>query len=89
VHDLVCLNKLVSHLRATAQQSLVLHKFESSKMVFITASDAGGIDSAPPLEAESSSIVSDAVQGAWVDFARDRFPSHSNKVKVSTLTWRS
>ncbi len=89
VHDLVCLNKLISYLRNTAQQCLMLHRFDSNKMVFITASDAGGIDSAPPVERDSNSMVSDAVQGAWVVFASDRFPSHSNKVKVSTLSWRS
>jgi len=88
IHDLVCLNKLITHLRNTAQQNLVLHRFESSKMTFITAPDAGGIDSSPPVEGNEE-MVSDAVQGAWVIFASDRIPSHSGKVKVSTLSWRS
>lgn len=37
VHDLWCLNKMVSYLRNTAQQTLVLNKFDNQKMLFITA----------------------------------------------------
>ena len=89
VHDVICLNKLVVHLRSTAQQNLTLHRFDPEKLTFITASDAGGVDSAPPKEEESGNVVSDAVQGAWVIFASDRMPSHSCRIKVSTLSWRS
>ena len=88
IHDLVCLNKLITYLINTAEQNLVLHRFDSSRMTFITASDAGGIGSSPPVEG-GEDMVSDAVQGAWVVFASDGMPSHSCKVKVSTLSWRS
>ncbi len=88
IHDLVCLNKLITYLINTAQQNLVLHRFDSSRMTFITASDAGGIGSSPPVEG-GEDMVSDAVQGARVVFASDGMPSHSCKVKVSTLSWRS
>ena len=88
IHDLVCLNKLITYLRNIAQQNLVLHRFDSSRMTFITVSDAGGLDSSPPVEG-GEGMVSDAVQGAWVVFASDRMPSHSCKVKVPTLSWRS
>ena len=59
VHDLTCLNKLATYLRATARQPLTLHKFDSKKMVFVAASDAGGIDGKPILD-ESE----DTTQGA-------------------------
>ena len=89
VHDVACLNKLVHHLRSTAQLNLTLHRFDSDKMTFITASDAGGVDSSPPVEDCDGDVVSDAVQGAWVIFASDKMPSHSCRIKVSTLSWRS
>ena len=38
VHDVACLNKLAVHLRNTASQPLVLHKFDNSKMTLIAAS---------------------------------------------------
>lgn len=49
VHDLSCLNKIAVHLRSTARQALILHQFDSEKMVFVAASDAGGIDGKPIL----------------------------------------
>lgn len=42
VHDVCCLNKLISHLRNTAQQKLTLHSFSNQDMILISASDAGG-----------------------------------------------
>lgn len=87
VHDLCCLNKAVNHLRSTAQQTLVLHKFQNDKMIFICASDAGGVDSLPVVPSEE--VVTDTVQGAWVIVAADRVPSASHKTKVSILSWRS
>ena len=86
VHDLTCLNKLVVHLRNTAQQHLVLHKFRNDRMHFICASDAGGIDGKPPVE--DGSVV-DTTQGAWVIMAAEENPSASRKTKVSVLSWRS
>ena len=49
VHDLACLNRMAVHLRNTARQPLVLHQFDSSSMIFVAASDAGGIDGKPIL----------------------------------------
>ncbi len=87
IHDLCCLNKAVQHLRSTAQQSLTLHKFRNDKMVFIAASDAGGVDSVPIRPDDSQ--VTDTVQGAWVIMGAERMPSASRKTKVSILSWRS
>lgn len=87
VHDLACLNKLAAHLRNTAQQCLVLHKFENKDMVFITASDAGGVDSLPIRE--RSNELQDTVQGAWVIMASNELPAADRKSKVSILSWRS
>ena len=85
VHDVSCLNKLISHLRSTASQPLVLHRFDTSRMTLIAASDAGGVDGKPP----SGNISEDTVQGAWVVLAADRVPSACQKTKVSILSWRS
>ena len=88
VHDLQCLNKLAQHLRNTAQQSLTLHRFDCDSMVFVCASDAGGVDSLPVLPDEPGSC-SDTIQGAWVIMACGEVPSASKKSKASILTWRS
>ena len=87
VYDLGCMNRMVIHIKSTASQPLVLHKFDNSKMVFIAASDAGGVGSKPIIEDQHE--VSDTVQGAWIVFASDQFPSANNKVRISTLSWRS
>ena len=85
VEDVCCLNKLIQHLRNTAQQSFTLHRFSNDKMILIAASDAGGVDSLPP---DKSSEV-DNVQGAWIIMAADRLPSANQGIKVSILSWRS
>ena len=84
VHDLVCLNKLASYLRNTAQQSLTLLRFDPKKVVFIAASDAGGVDGKPV--ADNSE---DTVQGAWVVLLSDQLPSASRPCRVSVISWRS
>ena len=89
IHDLCCLNKLVHHIKGTANQPLVLHKFDLDKLVLIAASDAGGVASKPVCLEESSEELEDTVQGAWVILASDRLPSASQKTKVSILSWRS
>ena len=89
IHDVSCLNKLIHHIKNTANQPLVLHKFDLSKMVLIAASDAGGVASAPvTLEGEKDELE-DTVQGAWMILASDRLPSASQRAKVSILSWRS
>eukprot|EP00435_Cladocopium_sp_Y103_P074255 s37_g47.t1 len=88
VHDVVCLNKLIVHLRSTASQPLTLHKFDNDKMTLVAASDAGGVDSLPPSRS-SEGLMQDNIQGAWIIMATDRIPSASTKAKVSILTWRS
>ncbi len=89
VHDVYCINKLVVHLRATAQQCLVLHRFDNDKMVFIAASDAGGVDGQPPSPEVKGQPLTDCVQGAWIIMASDQFPAANAKVRVSVLSWRS
>ena len=89
IHDLDCLNKLVHHIKSTASQPLVLHKFDVDKLVLIAASDAGGVASKPVLEEKPEDELIDTVQGAWVILASDRMPSASQKTKVSVLSWRS
>ena len=84
VHDLSCLNKIAVHLRSTARQALILHQFDSEKMVFVAASDAGGIDGKPILNSNE-----DTVQGAWVILATGSLPSASHGRKASILSWRS
>ena len=84
VHNLTCLNKLAVHLRNAARQSLTLHKFDSSKMVFVAASDAGGVDGKPILETRDATV-----QGAWVILATGSMPSASTHIKASVLSWRS
>ena len=86
VHDLWCLNKVVAYLRNTAQQTLILNKFDNQKMLFITASDAGGVDGSSPLE---QPLPEDTTQGAWVIMAADQLPSASKRIRISVLSWRS
>ncbi len=88
IYDLGCLNRLAAHLRNTAQQCLCLHKFDCDKMVFIAASDAGGVDSVPKFQVEDQEVP-DTVQGAWVIMASDSLPAANSRVKVSILSWRS
>ena len=87
IYDLSCLNKLAVLLRSTAQHPLVLHRFESNKMIFIAAFDAGGVDSLPV--SEEPGAVTDATQGAWIIMASDAMPSASTSCNVSILSWRS
>ena len=89
VHDLNCLNKLVHHIKNSANQPLVLHKFDLDKLVLIAASDAGGVASKPICDEAEADELTDTVQGAWVILASDRMPSASQKTKVSILSWRS
>ena len=89
IHDLNCLNKLVHHIKSTASQPLVLHKFDLDKLVLIAASDAGGVASEPVRAEDKFQELEDTVQGAWVILASDRMPSASQRVKVSVLSWRS
>ena len=56
-------------------------------MIFIAASDAGGVDSLPV--SEEHGVVSDTTQGAWIIMASDTMPSASSSCKVSILSWRS
>lgn len=81
-HDLMCLNKIASHLRNTAQQCLTLHRF-GPKTSFIVAS-GGGVDGKPVLDNQE-----DTVQGAWVVLMANKIPSASFKTKVSIISWRS
>ena len=53
-------------------------------MVFVAASDAGGVDGKPILDNSE-----DTVQGAWLILATGSMPSASAKVKASILSWRS
>ena len=89
IQDVCCLNKLVTHLRSTAQQCLTLHRFDNNKMIFIAASDAGGVDGVPPSTEVDGEALVDCTQGAWIVMASDQMPSANSKVKVSVLTWRS
>jgi len=89
IHDVCCLNKLAMHLRGSAQQSLTLHRFDNNKMIFIAASDAGGVDGIPPSSEVEGEPLVDCTQGAWLIMASDQMPSANVKAKVSVLTWRS
>ena len=35
VHDVCCLNKLIHHIKETANQPVVLHKFDLDKMILV------------------------------------------------------
>ena len=83
------MNKLISHLRSTASQPLILHKFHNANLIFLAASDAGGIDSVPPVCEQPGQELIDNVQGAWVIMLTDKLPSASGKIRVSILSWRS
>lgn len=80
-------SELSEHIKSTASQPLVLHKFENDKMIFITAADAGGVGSKPVVEDQTE--VTDTIQAAWVVFLAEHVPSANTKVRASTLSWRS
>ena len=89
VHDVRCLNKLVSHIKGTASQPLVLHKMDSNKMVFVAASDAGGVAAKLPTSEAPGEDLLDPIQGAWVVLVAERVPAANVSTKVSILSWRS
>ena len=89
IHDVCCLNKLIHHIKSTASQPLVLHKFDLNKLVLIAASDAGGVSSEPIKAEAAHEELEDMVQGAWVIMASDQLPSASRRIRVSILSWRS
>ena len=89
VHDLCCLNKLIAHIKGTASQPLVLHKFRNEDMVFIASSDAGGVAAKSPVEELPGQELTDPIQGAWVVLAAEKIPAANRPVKVSVLSWRS
>lgn len=89
VHDLCCLNKLIVHIKGSASQPLVLHKFRNDQMVFIASSDAGGVAAKSPVEEQPGQELVDPIQGAWVILAAERIPAANKPVKVSVLSWRS
>ena len=76
IHDLSCLNKMVHHLRTTAKQPLILHKFGSEKIVFVAACDAGGICGKPVLD-----NAKDTVQGAWAILASESIPASGEEFR--------
>lgn len=49
VHDVMCLNKLIAHIKNTAQtqQPLVLHRFDNDKMILIGASEVAALTENP------------------------------------------
>ena len=87
IHDAHCLNKLAVHLRSTAQQPLILTKIDVNRLVLISVSDAGGVDSLPIGPEEER--LQDTTQGAWIILAAERVPSASSGTRVSVLSWRS
>ena len=89
IHDACCLNKLIHHIKETANQPVVLHKFDLDKMILIAASDAGGVAGKPVREEDPNGELEDTVQGAWVILAANKMPSASHRTKVPILSWRS
>ena len=82
------MNKMVNHLRSTAQRCLTIWKFDINALSFIVGSDAGGVGSLPD-EVDDDHLPSDGTQGAWMVLVAERIPKGTEKVRVSPLSWRS
>ena len=82
------MNKMVNHLRSTAQCCLTIWKFDINALSFIVGSDAGGVGSLPD-EVDDDHLPSDGTQGAWMVLVAERIPKGTEKVRVSPLSWRS
>ena len=88
MEDIHLMNRMVGHLRSTAQRPLILWKIKPSDMSFIAGSDAGGVGSLPD-QTDPDGLVSDGTQGAWMVLLAETLPSGTEKVKVFPITWRS
>eukprot|EP00959_Pyramimonas_sp_CCMP1952_P148080 3098560-Pyramimonas_sp.AAC.1 len=79
VGDAVVLNKMVDHLRQTANVPRIVWRFNMRSLLFATASDCGG-------EAANSG---DEPQQAWQVYAADAALSRGSRARVAPLARRS
>ena len=88
VEDVLLMNKMVTHLRSTAQRPLILWKMNVDTLSFVVVSDAGGVGSLP-CDASGDDLPSDGTQGAWLVLACEQLPHGTERVRVSPICWRS
>ena len=79
IGDVLEANRMVEHLRNTAQVPLIVWPFRPGRMVFATASDCGGV----------GGLDNDKVQQAWQVYAADASISEGNLARVTPTAWRS
>ena len=89
VQDLLTVNKFVNFLRSSAHRPLKIWRFEPSEMVFIVASDAGGINVKGSDILDEEGLPTDATQGAWLVMTAERLPEGRQQVRATPMTWRS
>ena len=88
VEDIHLMNRMVGHLRSTAQRPLILWKMNPFSMSFIAGSDAGGVGSLPDSQ-DCDGLVSDGTQGAWMVLMAEALPVGTEKIKITPIAWRS
>ena len=88
IEDILLMNKMVTHLRSTAQRPLILWKMNPDTLSFVVVSDAGGVGSLPR-DASGDDLPSDGTQGAWMVLASEQLPHGTERVRVSPICWRS
>ncbi len=87
INAILLMNKMVNHLRSTAQRCLTIWKFDINALSFIVGSDAGGVGYLAD-EVDDDHLPSDGSQGAWMVLVAERIPKGAEKVRVSPVSWR-
>ncbi len=89
VRDVITVNKVVNHLRCTANRPLIIWKFLPEKMVFVVCSDAGGINTKHHDLQDEQGLPTDATQGSWMVLTAEALPEGNKAVRATPITWRS
>ena len=88
VKDVMVVNRFVNHLRSTATRALKIWRFNPAAMVFLSISDAGGVNTKEEL-LDDAGLPTDATQGAWMVLTAEALPEGEKRVRASPMSWRS
>ncbi len=89
IRDIATVNKVVNHLRCTANRPIIIWRFDPKKMVFVVCSDAGGINTKHHDLTDDQGLPTDATQGSWMVLTAEALPEGNKAVRATPVTWRS
>ena len=89
IRDVTTVNKVVNHLRCTANRPIIIWKFDPKEMVFVVCSDAGGINTKHHDLTDDQGLPTDATQGSWMVLTAEALPEGNKAVRATPVTWRS